>query len=923
MAIPSSFGKRSWAGFFFLLMWMFLLCPFYGSPVDTPETKALLPMATPPVITDTLGSPPTVGTLPDTVSMISTSDSIRKDTISKKKKAETITHIVDYSASDSLVILGSGLAKLYRSGSVVYGDMKLNGGYIQMDMDSSLLYAIGIPDSIGKIEGDPVFKDKGGEYKSKELKYNFHTGKGLIKQAVTQQGEGYIVSGQTKKVDDNILCMVDGKYTTCDNKEHPHFYLKLSKAKVKQGNWIASGPAHLVMEDVDLPLFIPFGFFPFKGDYSSGFLMPTYGDELDRGFYLSDMGYYFAFNDYIDLAVRADIYSKGSWGLKLNSTYRKRYKYSGGFTASYIQTVTSEKNLPDYAVAKDIRFDWRHTQDSKSNPNQTFSASVNFATSGYTRNDLGSLYNNRAFSENQKSSSVSFSQKIPESPFSISSGLSLNQVTKDTSVSVSFPNLSVSMSSIYPFKRKNAVGDDKWYERIRVGYSGKLANSISDVKEYEFFKKSLIKDWSNGVMHNVPVSADFTVLNYININTSLTYNERWYSSSLRKSYDQATSKVVTDTTWGFNRVWDYSVSTSASTKFYGMYQMNPKIFGRISQIRHVITPSISFSYRPDFGAKKYGYWGEYSYVNSAGETQNVKYSRYSNGLYGVPSVGESGSIGFALDNNFEMKWRQETDTATVYKKVSLIDAFHVGASYNLAADSLKLSNIDVSLRIRFGSLYTLNLSTSLQPYTYILNSSGNPVRVNRTQFEKYGIPGRITGLGTSMSYTLGNETFKKLLARFKKKDALSPPKGDEKDKAPEGEPKPEEVLDPESALYAPAKLPWSISFSYSIRYSPSTFNTRKLEYNYSTTQNLSLSGSLSLTSKWSLSGSSSYDFETKKLNNLMCSFTRDLHCWSMSGSFIPIGDYKSYNITIAVKSSLLSDLKYEQRQNPRDNYIWK
>jgi len=865
---------------------------------------------------------------------ISVDSIVVADSTSKPTKVQTVTEIVEYSAKDSLVFEDGGVGKLYGTSAVKYGELNLNAGYIQMDMDSSLLTAVGRPDSVGKLIENPVFKDKGGEYNIKAVKYNFKTKRGLMTQVVTQQGEGWVVGGTTKKMADDVLCMIDGKYTTCDNHEHPHFYLDLSKAKVKPGSYIVSGPAHLVMEDVDLPLFLPFGYFPFKGKYSSGFLMPTYGDELQRGFYLSNMGYYFAFNDYVDLAIRTDLYSKGSWGIKANSTYRKRYKFSGNFSASYVENVTGEKNLPDYAKSKDIRVNWSHSQDAKADPFRTFSASVNFATSGYTRNDLASIYNQRAFAENTKSSSVSYSQRFPESPFSMSASVTVNQSSKDSTLSVSLPGLSVNMSTAYPFKRKNPVGDERWYEKIRVGYSGRMANSISNVKEYDFMHKSLIKDWRNGIMHSIPISATFNVLNYINVNTSFSYNERWYSSSLNKFYDETNDKVVTDTSWGFNRVWDYTAAVSASTKLYGMYQMNPKIFGNISQIRHVFTPDISFSYHPDFGQSKYGYWGEYSYLDSKGNEQVVSYSHYANGLYGTPGKGKSGTVSFSVDNNLEMKLKQVTDTAINYKKVSLIDDFRFGTSYNLASDSLNWSDISASIRLKFGTKYTLNLSGSFQPYTYILNSAGNPVRVNTTQFEKYGIPGRLTGTGTSFNYTLNNDTFKKLAKLFQKKApeetnpdgtkktggeaATTEVAGDPNKVVPDDKP-----MDAESALYTPCKIPWSIGISYSVRYSQSTFNKQKLEYDYNFTQNLSFSGNLALTDKWKFTASTSYNFELKKLMTMNCSVTRDLHCWAMSASFIPIGPYKSYNFSIAVKSSLLEDLKYEQHQNPRDNYLWK
>lgn len=849
---------------------------------------------------------------------VAVADSTRKsDSIAAKKK-QSITEIVNYESTDSLVFLDGGSAMLYGKGKVVYGDLNLDAGFIRMNMDSSMMFASGRPDSAGTMIEEPVFKDTGGEYKSKALRYNFKTQKGMITQVVTQQGEGYVVSGQTKKLSDDVMCMVDGKYTTCDDHEHPHFYLALSKAKVKPGGYIVSGPAHLVMEDVDLPLFLPFGYFPFKGDYASGMLTPTYGDELTRGFYLKDGGYYFAFNDRMDLALTGELYSKGSWGVKAQSSYRVRYKYSGNFNASYLETVSSEKNLPDYAKSKNLSVTWSHSQDAKANPYRSFSASVNFQTSGYTRNDLKSYYNPEAFSSNTKSSSVNYTQRFPESPFTISSSMNISQRSSDSTLTVSLPNVSLSMSSRNPFKRKNPVGSERWYEKIRMSYSGALTNSISQVKERDFLKQSIVKNWRNGMKHSIPISATFNVLNYINITPSFNYTERWYTSSLDRHFDESLNKVVTDTTWGFNRVWDYSTSVSASTILYGTYTPSRKLFGdKVNMIRHVITPSVSFSYVPDFGAKKYGYYDDYSYIDAQGVEQIVDYSRYANSLYGTPGQGTSGSVSFSIANNLEMKIKQETDTATIFKKVSLIDNFTFGTSYNMAADSLNWSDIAASVRLKFGPKYTLSLSGSFDPYTYILNSSGGPTKVNTTQFEKYGIPGRLTGTGTSFSYTLSNDTFKK--KEKKKTDgAESGESGTEKNVPPkEGGP-----TDPESALYTPFKMPWSLSVSYSLRYVRSDFDKERLEYNHTITQNMSLSGNVSLTEKWKINGSTSFDFKTKKLATMNCSVSRDLHCWEMSASIIPIGRYKSYNFSVRVKSTLLEDLKYEQHQNPNDNNIW-
>ncbi len=888
---------------------------------------------------------PSLVSLPDTLSQVSpASDDIRPSPIDssltlladsamlalgdslqqvpsqpkKDKGTSDLTSVITFEAADSMTFNAGGTAHLYKDGKVLYGEMDLGGGYIVMDMDSSTIFAVGLRDSAGNVSGDPVFADKSGSYQSRDLKYNFVTQKGLISNVVTQQGEGYVVSGRTKKMDDDAMYMVDGKYTTCDNHDHPHFYLQLSKAKVRPGKNIVTGPAHMVVEDVHLPLVVPFGYFPFSTEYSSGIITPTYGDELSRGFYLRDGGYYFAVNDYFDLALTGEYYTKGSWGVKARSNYRRRYKYSGNFSFSYLLTANSEKSLPDYSESSNMSITWSHAQDSKANPYRTFSSSVNFATSGYSRNDLNSYYNPEVFSQNTKSSSINFSQRFPDFPLSISASASITQRSKDSTLTVSLPNMSLSVPRFYPFKRKQAVGKEYFWEKISMSYSGTLTNSISEVKEYDILNKSLIRDWRNGMKHSIPVSATFTVFNYINVTPSFSYTERWYTSRLDKYYDPETDRVLNDTVWGFNRVWDYNASVSASTKLYGFYQPLPQIFGtKVNMIRHVLTPSVSFSYRPDFGNDRYGYYETLEYVDAEGNTRTQPYSHYQNSLYGTPGKGKSGSINFNVANNVEMKVRNDKDSTeeNAFKKVSLIDNFSFGTSYNLAADSLNWSNISANIRIKFGTKYTLNLSGTFDPYTYQLDQNGNPVRVNVTQFEKYGIPGRLISTGTSFSYTISNET-------FKKKDKSADGSGGGSAKPETSSSSSPSSDDPEEALYKPYTLPWSISLSYTLRYGRSTFNKKTLEYNRKLTHNLSFSGNMSLTDKWKVTCSSSYNFDTKQLSTMNCTVSRDLHCWLLSASFIPIGRYKSYNFSIRVKSGMLQDLKYEQRQNPRDNVVW-
>ncbi|WP_243347934.1 putative LPS assembly protein LptD [Parabacteroides sp. FAFU027] len=858
-----------------------------------------------------------------------------KDSLKAKKSKKALDATVQYQATDSVVFMGTNYAKMYGDSKVNYKEIELKADYIQMNMDSSIVYAQGRKDTAGKMVGEPIFKEKSNEYNSKTMRYNFKTKKGYITSVVTQQGEGYVVGGKTKKTEGDDLFMTDCKYTTCDEHDHPHFYFQLTKAKVRPKRNVVTGPAYLVLEDVPLPLAIPFGFFPFTEKYSSGILMPSYGEELTRGFYLKDGGYYFAINDYADMAVRGEIYTKGSWGLSSTSTYTKKYKFSGNFNASYRMTVTGEKGQSDYNKSKDFSLTWSHSQDAKANPNMTFSASVNFATSSYARHDLSSYYNAQAFTQNNKSSSVNLSWRNPRFPLTFNTSMNINQRSSDSSISVSLPNLSIATSNrIYPFKRKEMIGKERWYEKIGLTYSGQLANSI-DTKEDKLFNSNLIKDWRNGMQHSIPVSATFNLLKYINVTPSFNYRESWFTNRIMRSWDEMNNKELQDTIWGFNRMYNYSTSVSASTKLYGFYTPMPFLFGRkIQVIRHVFTPSLSFNYSPDFQNNR-SFWT--SYYNSQTKA-NVYYSPYQGGLYYSAPGTTNGSVSFNMTNNLEMKVRSNRDSSGV-KKISLIDNFTTGISYNLAADSMNWSDVNASIRMKLTKGFSLNLSGAFDTYTYKLDKNGNPVKVNVTRWEKYhsfGL-GRLMSTGTSFSYTLNNETFNKLFGgKEEGKD-----KDGKKDKKPETQPdqnpesdnlagdrdpnkkkeeKPTASFDKDG--YMLWSVPWSLSFNYSMRYGYSTFNKEKLEYNHKITHNLGFSGNITLTPGWVFNMSSSYDFDTHKISYTNINFSRDLHCWQATAGVVPFGAYRSFNVTISVKSSLLKDVKYDKRGNSYDAIPW-
>ena len=835
---------------------------------------------------------------------------------------------VVFSSKDSMIMVGREMTFMYGGGQIDYGDLKLTAEDIELDMAKSEVYAVGVEDSLGEVVGSPVFEEAGTAYESGTMRYNFKSKRGYITNVITQQGEGYLTGGTTKKTDGEDFYVENGRYTTCDDHECPHFYLQLTRAKVRPKKNIVTGPAYMVLAGLPLPLAVPFGYFPFSDKYASGVIVPTFGDDYNRGFYLSDGGYYFAINDYIDLALTGEIYTKGSWGLSAQSTYNKRYKFNGHFNVNYLKTINGEKGDPDYSTATNFQVLWSHTQDAKSNPNMTLSASVNFTTSGYSRSSVNAYYSN-AFTENTKSSTINLSYRFPQSKWQLSTSLNLSQRTQDSTLSVSFPNLNVSMSQTYPFKRKKPVGDEKWYEKIRMSYSGQLQNSLT-AKQDEFFKKSLIKDWRNGMKHNIPISATFNLFKYFNLTPSINITDRMYTSKIRREWDPAKSAEICDTTYSFYNVWDFTSSVSLDTKIYGFFQPLPFLGDKVKMIRHVMTPTVSFSYAPDFSSPWFGYYGQYSYTDTQGNPQTRKYSLFPNSLFGVPGQGKTGAVSFSLANNLEMKVK--TNDSIGEKKVSLIENFTVSQSYNFAADSLNWSNINTSLLLRLTKQFNLNLNATWDVYTYQLNSAGNPVRVNIPRWKAGKGIGRLSSTGTSFSYTFNNDTFK----RKDKKDADKGKKDDDNnggssfDDTSGGRPRSPrdngdnsgDDLQLDADGYVPWSVPWSLSVNYSINYSYGDFNYEKMEYNGKITQNLSLSGNIRPTKNWEFSATASYDFETHKLAYMNLNISRDLHCFTMRASVIPIGPYKSYNFHIAVKSSLLSDLKYDKRSSQSNGIRW-
>lgn len=867
--------------------------------------------------------------------------------------AEKIDHPITYQAKDSIVLMGNGTAHLHGEGNIRYADMELQSEYIKVLMDSSTVHATGVLDTVeGEWIGLPVFNDGHDSYESNEMTYNLKTQKGYIRHVVTEQGEGYIIADKTKKAEGDAMMMAGGMYTTCDDHEHPHFYLKMTKAKVKPGEYIACGPAYMVVGDVPLPLAVPFGFFPFTDQYSSGLIMPTFGDDYQRGLYLRGIGYYFALCDYADLEITGDIYTKGTWAIYAKSRYKWRYKFSGNISVNYRQDITSEKDLPDYSKATNFSLQWTHTQDAKANPYNNFSASVNFSTSGYNRSNINSYYNPELTSENTKASTINYTQRFPDSPWSISATASVQQRTKDSTMSLTLPDLTVSLSRIYPFKRKKAAGKEKWYEKISMSYTGNARIAVNNIKEDKLLKSNFLRDWQTGLKHTLPISASFTLFKYLNITPSINMTDRMYFQRIDQMWDDQIQSLTRDTTTGFYNVFDFNVGVSMSTKLYGMYTPLKKLFpkSKVVAFRHVMTPSLGFTYHPDFAKSFWGYYGAYDqpvYTNDIDEHGrkiqkldgegnpmfvHQTYSRFTNGIYGNAGQGAAGMLSFSLGNNLEMKIRNDKDTTgkEPFKVISLIDNLSISGGYNFIADSMNWSNFGVNLRIKIPKVnYTINLSTQFDPYMYELNALGQPIRTNKQYWHNKMFP-RFMGTGTSFSYTFNNQTFRKLADKIRGKKEKNNGDSESENANPDGNM--EDMKVDESGMmnngkrrgkgnekaaevdegYIKTEIPWSLSVSYSINVRPgSTFDYDKMWYKLELMHNLSLSGSIGLGKGWKVSAGTSYDFRAKKFATANFNVSRDLHCWNMTASFVPFGPYKSYTFHIGVNASMLADLKYD------------
>jgi lipopolysaccharide assembly outer membrane protein LptD (OstA) len=792
---------------------------------------------------------------------------------------EALKSKVKYQARDSLrVDVENEQVYLFGDAVVDYEDLHLTAGFIRINFDKKEIYAEGVTDSSGELTGRPHFSQGAQEFKSNAIRYNFNSKKGKISYVITKEGEGYIHGETVKKDPYNNFYIRNGQYTTCEN-DTPHYAISARRLKVISNNKIVTGPAFLTIEEIPTPIFIPFGFFPSKKGRSSGIIFPAFGESTQRGFYFQHLGYYLGLNDYINVAVTSDIYTKGSYTLDLSSVYANRYHYRGNFHVGYSRTVTSDKELPDYTELKDFHINWSHTQDPKAKPNSTFSASVNAGTSNYYRNTITSANN---FLSNTFQSSILYSQSFPESPVTFDVGASHFQNTLTHDINVTLPTINFGVSRINPFKRKNQVGAQKWYEKIGIYYQLQAKNFV-ETKDSLLFRNETLDKLQNGIQHSLPISTSFKLLKYLSLSPSVNLTDRMYFKSIRYTYNTVEQQPDTVEVKQFANAFDYAASAGLSTRIYGMFQYRR---GPIAAIRHVMNPTVGYSYRPDFGEARYGF---YKQVQTDAEGHTQTYSIFQNGVYGYPANGRYGNISFGLDNNLEMKVRVNSDSGATLKKIKLLESLSIRGNYNMAADSMKLSTFGVSGRTTLFEKIGINFGGTLDPYAY----DENDADYNRFQYDVNSHFARLTNFNLSSNFSIVPKSKSKVTQKATNEEL--------------------EYIRLHPEEYVDFNIPYNLSVSYTYSWS------RRGNSAANQSQSASLNGDLSITPKWKVGFNSWYDFTAKRFTNFGVNIYRDLHCWEMRLNWVPFGYQESYFFQINVKSSILQDLKLMKRKDFYDN----
>jgi len=810
-----------------------------------------------------------------------------------RAKANALEAAINSSSDSSWMDYRNNTIHFFGNAKIKYEDFELTADYIRIENNSKLLFASGSYDHSHRYRGRPIFKTQTEPPTTTDsLYYNFNSKKGKVFGTFSEVEGGFIQARQLKKNEFDEASIKDAMYSTCNLPEpHTHFGIHISRGVVTEKN-IVTGPSYLVIEDVPFPFItIPFGFFPKMNKRASGFLFPTFGEDYTRGFFMRDIGWYVGFNDYWDTEIRGSLYSKGSYEGSVRARYRKNYKYDGGFSLRYANTRNGVEGTPGYKPQQDFNITWNHSQRQEANPGTTFSASVNVGTgSYYSQTAAGGTYDYDQITRNSMSSSISYGKIFGDGRFNFTSSLSHRQDISAGTIYLELPSFNLNMTSFNPFDSKDRIGEQKWFQRINVGYSLQGRNSI-DSKESELFKSETLKKFRNGLQHNIPISLSLNALKFFQFNSSINYSERWYFQTIRKGLDNTAGGYVQviDTVPGFSRAYDYSLSSGLSTKIYGMKEFK----GKLAAIRHVITPSVNFNYRPDFSDERFGFYRRYQDANG---NENL-YSIYENSVFGGPGMGESMGIGFSVDNNLEAKVRSESDS-TGFKKIQLLQGLSFNGNYNFVADSFKLSNINFSGRTSFfEQKLGINFNGSFDPYQY---DAINNRRVNKYSIEN-GALARLVSFGLSMDYSLNSEAAKN---RNKNIDALN--EGSENMNQDQRQQLSRISSDPNA--FVDFNIPWNVAASFSFYYSkPGVIS--------SVTSTLNLYGDVNLTPKWKVQYNTGYDFKAEKITLTQFNIYRDLHCWDMSFGWIPFGTYRSYTFTLRVKASILQDLKLSKRND--------
>ncbi|MDD3739243.1 MAG: putative LPS assembly protein LptD [Lentimicrobiaceae bacterium] len=847
-----------------------------------------------------------VGLTNDSINIVNDSVSITNDSVilSKKDDKFKLSSIITYNSDDSSFMdLTNEKMWLYGNANVKYEDLDLTAHQIMIDFKTNTLYATCGFDSTGNEIGIPDFKKGDLKFKSNELSYNFDSEKGLIKNVIMTEGDGYIHGTVVKKVSQDVTNIGKGLYTTCNLRENPHFALRYTKAKVIANNKIVTGPAYIEVEEVPLPLALPFGLFPNKKGRSSGLIIPQYGESANRGFFLENGGYYWGINDYLDLTLVGDIYTRGSWALKPKMNYKKRYKYSGSFNFNYAVTVLGVKGTSDYSKKTDFFINWSHRQDPKASPNSVFSASVKAGSSSYNQYNPSTVND---YLNNNFASSLAYSLQLG-SWGNLTTGARHNQNVSTKSMSLTLPEVSFSVNRMYPLKKKIATGKAKWYEKISIAYNFDMRNEIN-APDSIMLRPEVLEYMQNGAKHTIPINATFKIFKYFSWSNTANYTERWYTKSINKTWheqsvignDTIPGYVSVDTISGFKAARDYNLSSSVSTTVYGMKQFSK---GFLRAIRHVVYPSVGFSYTPDFSKEKLGY---YKTVQKNQEGEMEKYSVFGGAgsftpLFGVPGYQENGNINFGLKNSLEIKVRSKNDTVTGTKKVKLIENLSINTSYNLAKDSLNWAPIQITanttlfdkIRISFNSAYDL----------YATDSLGR--QINRFQYQ---VDKRLARFMQSS----WNVNFSYDLKPRQKSSNRNVGNINQSNQA--------EMQDirtnPQN--YIDWNNPWSLRFDYRLGFT-NTYSAATNTFNKRFVQTLNVTGDISITKKWKVTVNTGYDLQTMDFTFTQLNIYRDLHCWEIRFNWIPYGQLKSWNFQINAKSALLQDLKLTRKKDFRDN----